>query len=69
MAYCMDILNGTVNKTPIQNPIKPTKEPKKATIIRRKIVKNCLLDILILAFIASIAFCLPKMINGMASVV
>ena len=53
----------------MQKPIKPTKEPKKATNKSRKRVRNCELVKLILAFIAAIAFCLPKIIKGVLKTV
>ena len=49
---------------PIQNPIKPVKEAKAATIINAKISIGCFKIMLALDFMASMAFKFPKIING-----
>lgn len=63
--YSMEYMKGNVKNNPMQNPIKPVSEARKATIINAKIIKGCLKIIRILDFMASIAFRFPKTINGM----
>lgn len=61
----MEYIKGSVKNIPIQKPIKPVSEARKATIINAKISKGCLKIMRTLDFMASIAFRFPKTINGM----
>ena len=66
-AYFIEYVIGIVKTIPIQQPIKPIADPTPPTNNKRIIVKGCLLTIITLDFIASIAFKLPKIINGIVS--
>ena len=58
---------GIVKTTPIQQPIKPMAEPTPATKSKRIIVNGCLLTIIMLDLMASIAFKSPKIIRGIVN--
>lgn len=64
MEYSIEYKKGIVKNIPIQNPIKPTSEARKATISKAKISKGCFKISWMLDFMASIAFKFPKTING-----
>lgn len=63
--YSIEYMKGSVKNIPIQNPIKPVSEARKATIINAKIKRGCFKIIKTLDFMASTAFRFPNTIKGM----